>query len=604
MLYGGAPQEAEAPDAKPSDAPPIKVPAPGVQAPKAVTQAPPWLGDAKSSPTVPKLPPSAVPQIRPMMDSIEEISGSVILAEDSGADVTARRQKIEDLSGSHVLPDASGPAPQIPPPSIFEASSPSQTLHAEPAPPPPVTTAGPDSVAPTAPAGGYVPAPGTAASDDDSSIEPRSPLASASPSHRNVHDLNDVWSAQRKRRLFAMGAGGAFFLLGSIVLVVKLASGGPSAEEPQTVTVAHPAAPTTTPTAPVPAPAEPVSPSMAAPTTPTATSTLPCQLAGAAHVIAPKAQVRMGVETVASQGRVALGFVTGDKEGLAVALEPGSLTAVATAKQHSHEPIRRLVPQLGAGKGLVAIADAEHKGERVSGARTVVGDGTFVLGQAEGKLVWAAHATDAPHALWALEGEGPVEAVRAVQVEDGGHVVAFRQGAAIYLGAFGADKVPLGGLSRIAGLGPQIGSPALAASGGTAMVAWADRAATTDPWMLRVLRWRPGRAAGEPQAFTIPPGGLGEQAMSPGVTGLAGGRFLLAWTEGPVSSHQVRAQTLAASGEALGSPMTVSGEGINAGQGQPAILPDGRGLVVYMASPTGATAQVVATPVACPSSLP
>ena len=50
--------------------------------------------------------------------------------------------------------------------------------------------------------------------------------------------------------------------------------------------------------------------------------------------------------------------------------------------------------------------------------------------------------------------------------------------------------------------------------------------------------------------------------------------------------------------------MTVSGEGVNAGQGQPAVLSDGRGLVVYLASPAGAVAQVVATPIACPSSLP
>jgi hypothetical protein len=92
--------------------------------------------------------------------------------------------------------------------------------------------------------------------------------------------------------------------------------------------------------------------------------------------------------------------------------------------------------------------------------------------------------------------------------------------------------------------------------------------------------------------------------MSPGIAGVAGSRFLLSWTEGPVASHQVRAQTLAASGDSLGVPMTISGEGVNAGQGQPAVLPDGRGLVVYMASPKGGIAQVVATPVTCPLGSP
>jgi hypothetical protein len=340
-----------------------------------------------------------------------------------------------------------------------------------------------------------------------------------------------------------------------------------------------------------------------APGTPATSSTSPCALSGAAHVIAPKAQVRTGVETAAAQSRIALGFVTSEKDGLAVALDPGSLAAVATAKEHSREAIKRIVPKLGAGKGVAAVADADHKGERIAGARAVIGE-AFVLGSADGKLAWGARANDAPHPLWTLESDGPVEATRAVALEEGGWAVAFRQGAAIYLGMLGADKVPVGGLSRIAGLGPQIGSPAIGASGSMAIVAWADRAATTDPWMLRVVKWHPGQAPGEAQPFSIPPGGLGEQAMSPGITGLAGGRFLLAWTEGPVASHQVRAQTLSASGESLGPSMTVSGEGVNAGQGQPAVLPDGRGLVVYMASPTGAVAQVVATPIACPLSQP
>jgi hypothetical protein len=68
-----------------------------------------------------------------------------------------------------------------------------------------------------------------------------------------------------------------------------------------------------------------------------------------------------------------------------------------------------------------------------------------------------------------------------------------------------------------------------------------------------------------------------------------------------VASHQVRAETIGASGDALGPPLTISADGVNAGQGQVALLPDGKGLVVYMTSPAGSTAAVVATPVACPS---
>jgi hypothetical protein len=607
MLYGGAPREADtaAEEAQSVEPAPINVPAPGVQAPKAVTQAPPWTGDvAKLAPTIPKYPSSTLPPIRPVLDSIEEISASVILAEDSGADVTARRQKIEDLSGSHVLPDASGSAPQLAGAALAAAiGEPARTLHAEPAPPPAHSIfSNPEP--PTLPAAGAQ-LPG--APDEDPLLEPPVPLVPPSPSRRIVHDLNLVWGQPRKRWMLAGAVGGSLVvLLGLIGVMVRLL-GGPSSSEGLVATTAPVVTPATTPPVPGGTAGIPTAASESAtsivPAGIAPPSTTPCSVAGSAHVVAPKAQVRTGVETAAAQNRLALGFATAEKDGLAVVLDPGSLAAVATARQRSREPIRRLVPQLGTGKSVTAVADTDRKGERVVGARTL-SDGTFVLGSAEGKLVWAARANELPHPLWGLESDGPVESLRAVAFDEGGWAVAFRQGAAIYLGTLGADKVPIGGLSRIAGLGPQIGSPALGASGATAMVAWADRASNADPWMLRVTRWHPGQAPGEAQTFSIPPGGLGEQAMSPGLTGAAGGRFLLAWTEGPVASHQVRAQTLASSGEALGPPMTISGEGVNAGQGQPAILPDGRGLVVYMAAPTGATAQVVATPVACPQSPP
>ena len=86
--------------------------------------------------------------------------------------------------------------------------------------------------------------------------------------------------------------------------------------------------------------------------------------------------------------------------------------------------------------------------------------------------------------------------------------------------------------------------------------------------------------------------------MSPGVGALPGGRFLIVWTEGPVSSHQVRAQVLAADGAPTGEAFAVSAEGVNAGQGQAAVLPDGHGVVAFLAS-TGKNFDVRATPILC-----
>jgi hypothetical protein len=177
----------------------------------------------------------------------------------------------------------------------------------------------------------------------------------------------------------------------------------------------------------------------------------------------------------------------------------------------------------------------------------------------------------------------------------------FRQDGALWLGALTAGKTPNGLLSKVASLGATVGSPTLAVTGDAALVAWADRREATDPWGVRWLAWKPGNAPDPPQEFAIPAGGLGEQAMSPGLAGMSGSRFLIVWTEGPVSSHQVRALTLSAEGAPLGAPLTISADGVNAGQGQAAVTADGHGVVVFLAS-NGSGFEVVANPVECPQS--
>lgn len=618
LIFGGAPNDA-AEEPKPESAAPINVPAPTAQAPKAVTQAPPWNeGSASIDPHIPRAPPApgryamgsgaggepggrvqtggyTPPPMRPPADSIEEISASLFIGDESGADVTLRRQKVEDISSSHVLPDASGSAPQqavdagalpalppLPPgPSSPEGAEAPSTLHALPAPPPvPSAAEGLSVVSPPR----EEPAP--------SSVPP---VAPASPSRKIVHDLNLVWKQPKQRQVLAAAGGAGAVALITLIVLVARAGRGSRAEETKEAVNALAADPGASSRAGSSAPGAKGGPAAES-------STAACVLGGAAHVISPKAQVRVGVETSVGQDRLGLSFATADKDGLGVALDPDSLSALATSHQHLHEPIRRVVPELDGTKVAIAC-DTDRKSERIAGARTIPGQGGLVFGSSEGQLVWAARAGDAPHPLWLLEGEGAVEALRAVPMDGGGFAVAFRQGATIYVGATGADRTPMGKLQHVDGLGRQVGSPTIAAAGPSVMVVWADRATTNDPWMLRLARWAPASegASGalSVKDFAIPPGGLGEQAMSPGIAGISGGRFLLAWTEGPVASHQVRAQTLDASGQPLGAPLLISSDGTNAGQGQPAVLPDGRGFVAYLASPSGATAQVVATRVTC-----
>jgi hypothetical protein len=82
------------------------------------------------------------------------------------------------------------------------------------------------------------------------------------------------------------------------------------------------------------------------------------------------------------------------------------------------------------------------------------------------------------------------------------------------------------------------------------------------------------------------------------VTALSGGRFLIVWTEGPPSAHQVRALTVSSAGAALGAPLLVSGDGMNAGQGQAAVNANGQGVIAFLES-RGQRFEIAATPIAC-----
>jgi hypothetical protein len=86
--------------------------------------------------------------------------------------------------------------------------------------------------------------------------------------------------------------------------------------------------------------------------------------------------------------------------------------------------------------------------------------------------------------------------------------------------------------------------------------------------------------------------------MSPAIAGLSGGRFLLVWTEGPVSGHDVRALTLDLDGKPLGQPLVISNAGVNAGQGQAAVAPSGKGVVAFLESGSVGF-QVGATAISC-----
>ncbi len=329
----------------------------------------------------------------------------------------------------------------------------------------------------------------------------------------------------------------------------------------------------------------------------------PCVVAGSSSIIAPKAIVGPGVEVRPFGEDVAVGFAPDDHEAVAMRLNTGSLAIVSTTEAHFKGLVHHVRPGATAKGALVLAVDADRKGDRLGGRRTLPVDPPLQWALS-GAASCGAHAGGpAAGVLWTFDGDGDVEALRGATEGAPGDTttaIAFRRGNSIGLGAATGYRSlsPKGDLARIDGLGTTIGSPAIALNDGAAIAAWADRAASSDPWTLRWVRFKAGDAPGTPKTFTPPAGGQGGPAMSPGLAAVPGGRFLLMWTEGPASFHHVRALTLSGEGAPVGAPLQISADGANAGQGQAAVGTAGTGLVAFLESADGGF-RVVATPIAC-----
>jgi hypothetical protein len=166
---------------------------------------------------------------------------------------------------------------------------------------------------------------------------------------------------------------------------------------------------------------------------------------------------------------------------------------------------------------------------------------------------------------------------RSVETSEGA-VSAVRRAGAVWLERRGAPPVRLSDAR-------QIGVPTVAAKDGTIDVAWAERASAKTPWRVRWARVAPGSS--EPVRMELPDGLLVDQAMAPAIAVVDDRRVLLAWTEGPVASHAVRAALLDEAGALVGAPLVLSPPGANAGQPQIVLRSDGRGLVGFFAGGRG-----------------
>lgn len=527
---------------------------------------------SKSLPTaigIPPPPEASIAEPLSSNDMIEELSGSMILEDTSSRDVNV------PSNGSTAGPPTSAPAladGELPPPTD------------------PIVREG----------------------EELDAIPMRRPGLTMI-----FEDLQAIRAGQPPKNKLLLGVLAVVGLSGVIMivaLVVTAFSGGSSSTKPAASASASPSSDATVASASAMAPPataiakkDDIPPPAPKEETPAPTQAAPaklgdCTVAVEAKSVSPRAVIASGIESVALGSGIGLGFAATTRDAVAIAIDPASLSASSTT--HGKPPIgdaKRVAPAMNGAK-LVAMIDIDRKGDKLAGRRLVATSPAIDVGVADNAIVWAPHNKDSYAKIFPLEGEGPVEALRAVPLAGAkGIAIAFRRGNGIFVGIATGDSVlsPEGSLARISGLGPQVGSPALTSTGDSVVVAWADRASAQESWQIRWTRAKiGGPAPSEATPFTIPEGGLGGQAMAPALASLGGGRFLLAWTEGPVQNHQVRALTMGADGSPSGGPLAISGQGVNAGQPSVAVGPDGRGVVAFLAA-KGKHPEVQAAGVSC-----
>lgn len=529
-----------------------------------------------------KKPP--VPPGKPKKPEKPESSPDVIelavgdLSEDRPSTLMGVPMRPEvDLPAADPRPAPSAPEPETPAAAAAPSAEPPAPAAA-PEVPALKTLIGVPALDPTRRKASEPPAP-PEPKDERASERPPVPSPLAIPRSRIPEPLRAILEGPRPR-LIAFASVAALVLFIFVGVVLRALTSSPDTDT--TTAASARAAPSAAPavsTAPV------ASASSAPPPNPIA-----CTVTGEPHVVAPRAMVASGIEVVAFDSTIALGFAKTATAAVTIELDPTTMSAAGAHEASASDTIKRVTPM---PSGKMAI-DLDGAADAIRGRRRLVGD--YDVGASSGELVWAPHGTSTTKALWKLAGDAQVEATRGAAI-DGGLAIAYRYDGAIWTGLAKGPELTPSAPVHVAGLGPQVGAPAIAAAGGKVIVAWADRADKSAPWGLRSFVWTEGT---EPtaQPFTPPAGGPGENVMSPSLSALADGSFLLVWTEGPMAQQQVRARVLGSDGTQRGNALLLSGAGVHAGQGHAAVLPDGRGVIAFLAA-VGPAFEVHATAIRC-----
>jgi hypothetical protein len=351
--------------------------------------------------------------------------------------------------------------------------------------------------------------------------------------------------------------------------------------------------------APAPAPAE-TAPSAAAP----AKSQAPpptrqvCSVVASPKRIAPSIVLSVPpyVSQVPTSQRIAIGLAPSRTQAAGLTLDAASLDAARTFSQAGTAAVVGVVPLTKAGELSFAVDRVDAK---LKFARTVDAKVPFTVGMNDKGFARAVGDAE-PEVVWLGEPEEKITEVRVASIDTVGHALTFRRGGQsgkVLVGWLTPEGKAKTELTEVKASEPMIGTPTLAANDAAIVLAFATRTGADAKWSIELGTAAHGELPSSMRKLAIPPGGPGDEAISPAVTGLPKGRWFVQWTEGASGKRQVRGQLLDRELVPIGDPLDLSPEAENSGQGM--VLLQSDKLISLFLVQAGKSHELWATSLSC-----
>ncbi|HET7540602.1 MAG TPA: DUF4339 domain-containing protein [Polyangiaceae bacterium] len=259
---------------------------------------------------------------------------------------------------------------------------------------------------------------------------------------------------------------------------------------------------------------------------------------------------------------LALGIAETKTKGVGLRLDPNTLDVSSVFEEEGKDAVRGVVPLTRSGSLTFFVDRDDHA---LRSAHTIDEVPPFTLGVSDAGFsrVVAGSAS----LIWSLDPSSKITEPRSARLADYGYAVTFRRGGQsgkVMLGFVAADGEKKSELAEVPGAPSFLGTPVIAGSSAGALIAFAGRDSASSAWKLYVSLTQPGAVPGPARELNA---GSGGGAISPALAALSGNRWLVQWTEGSSAQYHVHVQTFAADLSALGSSLSVSPKGANAGQG-------------------------------------